>query len=297
MKKLAPITALACLALAFLIPNFAAAAPARASWVWSTGNIRGDASQQAAFFQFLAAPHGDASHAITTVFFDGMDIKSFQDPATVAGLKQFMIAAHAKGIKVDFLCGDPSWATPAGQAEGTTLLSAILTYNHGSPPNARYDGFQYDVEPYTLPGWPSTDIENGLLALFDASNTLIHASGQHLKLAASIPRWFGNPDLNGLDRKIIDRTDEIDVMDYVSNADHLVSDPADILDYASKMHKAVWIGVETGPLPDTPRTTFYGVGNAAMEAVLSTALPSLEAQPSFRGYAIHHWATYQSLKP
>jgi len=246
-------------------PQASNAATGRALWVWSTRAIRQDAGVQSDFFRFLAAPKGVEGHAVTTVFFDGMDMADFENSAKVSQLRQFLAAAHAHHLTVDFLTGDPSWATPEKQSIGTDLLSAVLAFNSSSPAGARYDGFQYDVEPYSLPGWPSAELENGLLALLDKSNALIKESGHKVTLALAIPRWFGNPNLDHLDRKVIDRTDEVDVMDYVTNAASLVNDPADILQYASKTHKAVWIGVETGPLPATPRTTFFGDGNAGME--------------------------------
>jgi hypothetical protein len=186
---------------------------------------------------------------------------------------------------------------PAGLPQGVSYLKTILAFNSHSPPNARYDGFQYDVEPYTLPGWPSAALENGTVALFDASDAAIRASGQHLTLSAAIPRWFGQPQFGFLDRKIIDRTDEVIVMDYVTTPQQLINDPSDILHYANEKHKGVWIGVETGDLPDTPKSTFHQLGNGAMEEELKTDMPLFQAQPSFRGYAIHHYGSYAALKP
>jgi hypothetical protein len=176
-------------------------------------------------------------------------------------------------------------------------LNTILAFNRASPPAARYDGFQYDVEPYTLPGWPSPALENGMLSLLDSSNAAIHSAGQHLTLGLAIPRWFGQPQFDYLDRKIIDRADEIVVMDYVTTPQQLVVDPSDILTYASRKHKAVWIGVETGPVSDAPKSSFYSLGNAAMESELKAAWPQFKSQPAFRGYAIHHYSSYAALKP
>ncbi len=272
------------------------AAPPRAVWVWFTAGIREQPEAQAQFFKFLAAPRGDALHAITTIYFDGMETADFQKPATVIHLRQFLTAAHRRHIRVEFLCGESDWATQAGQPKGLSYLSAVLAFNRTSSPAARYDGFQYDVEPYTLPGWPSLSLENGMLSLLDSSNTAIHASKQHLTLGLAIPRWFGQPQFDYLDRKIIDRADEIVVMDYVTTPQHLVSDPADVLTYASKKHKAVWIGVETGPVSEAPKSSFYGLGNAAMENQLKAAWPQFKSQPSFRGYAIHHYSSYTTLK-
>ncbi len=284
-----------------LLPcTFAASAkadPPRALWVWFTKNIREQPEAQADFFHFLAAPKGDASHAITTLYFDGMETADFKDPKTVTLLRKFLTTAHERHLKVQFLCGQSNWALPAGQPEALSYLNTVLAFNRASPAEARYDGFQYDVEPYTLPGWPSAALENGMLSLLDKSNAAIHASGRPLTLGLAIPRWFGQAQFDYLDRKIIDRADEIVVMDYVTTPEQLVNDPSDVLTYASKKHKAVWIGVETGPVADAPKSTFDALGNAAMEAQLKVAAPKFQSQPSFKGYAIHHYASYILLKP
>lgn len=291
--------------LSFLLTTFAFSAGTtgvradtpRALWVWSTGTIREDPAAQAEFFRFAAAPRGNTAHAITTVYFDGMETADFANPVTVASLRRFLTAAHARHLRVEFLCGEPGWATAAGRPKGLSYVRAVLAFNQASTPAAQYDGFQYDVEPYTLPGWPSAGLQNGLLALLDGANGLIHTSGRPLPLSLAIPRWFGQPQFDFLDRKIIDRTDSVVVMDYVSTPEQFLADPADVLDYAGKKHKAVWIGVETGPVADAPKSTFYALGNTALESMLAAAHPQFQKSSAFRGYAIHHYGAYTALKP
>ncbi len=284
------------------LPCHAQAAPApvkRAMWVWYTKGIRTDPGTQADFFHFIAAPKGDASHAVGTLFFDGVDAPDFSDPATVKNIRAFLTAAHAKGLRVDYLVGEPDWATPAKESEGIATLKAMLKFNQGGAAGQRYDGIQYDVEPYALPGWDKNQvaIEGGTVDLYSKCQAAIKASGQRVILSAAIPRWYGNVNGHDFSSPIIDHTDEVDVMDYVTTVQQLVGDPAAILAHANQVHKKVWIGVETLELKDTPRTTFFGSGNAALENVLATALPQFKQQPSFVGYAIHHWVSYEALKP
>jgi len=290
------IIALATLACSLL------AAPAnaqsrRAIWVWNTQQIRNNPSARADFFKFLAAPFGDKDHAIKIVYFDGLNVPDFSNPFIVASARSFLKDAHARGLRVEFLTGDPSWATVAGEPGAIACINAVLGFNKAGSPAERYDGFQYDVEPYSLPGWPSAALEQGQLDLLDKSNAAIKASGQRLPITSCIPRWYGQAQFNFLDRAIIDRSDAIVVMDYVTTVGQLVNDPQDVLVYATKKGKPVWLGVETTPLPDTPRTTFFGSTNTQMESILSQALPILKLQPSFHGYAVHQYAYYPSLKP
>jgi len=283
--------------LCCLLAGQANAESHRAIWVWNTYPIRNNAAARAEFFKFLAAPFGDKDHAIKIVYFDGMNTADFGNPLLVAGVRSFLKDAHARGLRVEFLTGDPSWATPAGLPAAIGTINTILAFNKAGAAGERYDGFQYDVEPYSLPGWPSVAIEQGSVELLVKSNAAIKASGQHLILTSCIPRWYGQAQFNFLDRQIIDNSDEIVVMDYVTTVGQLVNDPQDILSYATKKGKPVWLGVETTPLPDTPTTSFFGKSNAQMEDVLTQGVPALKLQPSFHGYAIHQYAYYPSLKP
>ncbi|WP_437755149.1 hypothetical protein [Sorangium sp. So ce1389] len=269
----------------------------RSLWVWDTASIRADGATQTDFLRFLAAPHGEAKNAITTVYFDGVNARQLADAAIVRDLRRFLKSAHARELRVDFLTGDPHWATPAEQAAALAELNAILAFNRSGGPGEQFDGFQYDVEPHTLPEWPSPALREGILDLLDRSRAAIQASGQRLLLTAAIPSWYDQPQLGFLDRAIIDRTDEVVIMDYVRTADRLVNDASGELDHATKAGKKIWIGVETGELKDTPEISFFGTGNAALEGVLAEALPRLTRQRSFAGYAIHHWASYVTLKP
>jgi hypothetical protein len=233
------------------------------------------------------------------VFFDGVRQADFANAETVASLRRFLKEAHKRKLRVDFLTGDPSWALDSSQAIGLAYTQAVIDFNRGGDRSERYDGIQYDVEPYALPEWRTQreTLEAGLLGLLDKSRALIKASGQKLLLTAALPRWYGAQDGRVAYKDVVDRLDEIDVMDYVTTSAHLTNDPAGMLKYASATHKKVWIGVETGELKETPRSTFFDLGEAAMESVFAQSLAVFENEPSFAGYAVHHWAGYTGMKP
>ena len=297
MKALTLLAGIACIFLAYANTAHAAPAVNRSLFVWNTTDIRNDPAAQDQFFRFIDAPFGASDHRIKTLFFDGVRSTEFGDTGTTGPLRRFLHAAHARGVRVVYLCGDPSWATPEHQADALDLLKAILEFNAAGKAGERYDGIAYDVEPYSLPGWPSQDLENGYLSLFDKSNEAIRASGQRLSMSAIIPRWFSNSELDGLDRKVVDRSDAIIIMDYVNSASRLVNDAGKEIAYAATAHKPVWVAVETGELDDTPRATFYGQSNSQMESALTQALPAFQSQASFVGYAIHSLHSYQPMKP
>lgn len=277
----------------------AAAAPAanRSLFVWNTQAIRSDDAVRTQFFDFLAAPFGAPDRRIETLFFDGVSSAQLAEPAAAAGARAFLGAAHARGIRVIYLCGDPSWARPSKEAQGLDYLSSVLNFNAAGQPDQRYDGIAYDVEPYLSPEWPAQALQDGYVDLYEKSMQAIRSSGRTLPLVAIIPRWFSNPNLNGLDRKIIDRSDAIVIMDYVDTAERLVSGAAAELEDAASAKKLVWVAVETGQLKDEPRATFFGRTNSQMEDILAQALPDLARQPSFAGIAIHSLRSYQPMTP
>jgi len=270
-----------------------AEAATRALWVWNGSAIVGSTSQKNALFNFIAAPYNKPANAAGKLYFAGGLLSSFNDATWVANMRSFLTTAHGKGLKVFYLCGDSSWATAAHENDGLSYVSAFLTFNANAPAGAKFDGFQYDVEPYTLPGWPSTTLENGLLDLLWRARNLITASGQSLPLSACIPFWLDQAQFNYLDQGVIDLTDEVAIMDYTNNASLLTSYPQAEMTYASQHNKSVWIGVETTNAGST--ISFYGLGDTQMESVLSSDLTTFTQRPSFAGYAIHDYTGWTAL--
>ncbi|MDR3711005.1 MAG: hypothetical protein P4L33_22105 [Capsulimonadaceae bacterium] len=297
MKVKTLLPAIVCALFMSLSSANAAPAFARSLFVWDSSGIRGDQAAQSAFFRFIDAPFGHREHAIETLFFDGVRQSGFDDGATEESLRRFLRAAHGRGLSVYYLCGDPAWATPAQQPRALASLNAVIAFNARGKRGEQYDGITYDVEPYLVKGWPSQDLRDGYLELLQRSGTIIRASRQRFTMTAVIPRWFSNPELNGLDQRVIDASDGIVIMDYVTTASRLVNDAGKELSHASSVNKPAWIAVETGELKETPRATFFGQPASAMEQVLSEALRSFQSQTSFAGYAIHCLGSYQAMQP
>lgn len=277
----------------FLASATPSSAATRAMWVWNGSSIVASSSQKTTLFNFIASPYGKPANAVTKLYFAGGLVSQFSDSTWLANMRSFNQTAHSKGIKVFYLCGDSSWATSAHENDGLAYVSAFLNFNTGSTATAKFDGFQFDVEPYTLPGWPSTALENGLLDLLWKARNLITASGQAMPLSACIPFWLDQAQFNYLDRGVIDLTDEVAIMDYTNNASLLLSYPAAEMSYASAHNKYVWIGVETANAGST--ISFYGLGDTYMENVLSGDLSAFAARPSFGGYAIHDYTAWAAL--
>lgn len=262
--------------------------------MWHGRAVLQDRAARESFFRFLAAPKGVANHRVGTVFLAEVDPGSESSRQSLGDLLE---QSHERGIRVDFLCGDPSYAEPEKNSDGLALLRKVVEFNRSEPAGRRFDGFQYDVEPYSLPDWPSASLRSGFLKLFDLSETEIRKSGGRLELGAAIPRWFDDPKLGGLYRDVLDRVDYVAVMDYVDTPSRFVRDASNTVEYATRIGKKAWLGAETTELPLEPMATFYAKGNAAMEDAFSSAEDAFGRTKGFAGVAIEHYDSYLALRP
>lgn len=279
---------------AFAAP--AQVSPPRALWVWNTADLRHDPKAADNFFRFLAAPHECPDRAISTLYFDGMSPKDFADAKTITELRRFLVKAHQRPVHVEFLCGDSAWGKAENHNEALSNLRAILAFNKAGKSAERFDGFQFDVEPYLLKEWPSPTLTRDYLRLLDKARDEIRVSKTKLVLGAAIPRFFHNESVGHLDRQVLDRVDYIALMDYVDSSERLIADASPEIEYAGKIGKKVWIGVETQELKDEPKATFYALGSDMMELAFTAAAQHYKNAPGFGGFAIHHWSSYRVFK-
>jgi hypothetical protein len=290
------------------------ARPPRALWVWGCRDLlegvspdtTAETTAQRTFFDFLAAPHGKSENRITTLYLSGIPREALTakpDTRQRQAARGLLQVAHRRGLKVEYLCGDPSWAWAANHGDALAYLRDVLAYNASEPfAQTRFDGFQYDVEPYLLKEWPAPQLRRDFLALLERARTEITASGKGITaasfpLGAAIPRWFDQVSLNYMDRAMLDRVDYLALMDYVDSAERLIADAENEIAFAAKADKRVVIGVETDRLPEEPGATFFQVGNVGMERALARAAQQYARSPGFGGFALHHRTSYQKMKP
>ncbi|HWD41173.1 MAG TPA: hypothetical protein VG944_20155 [Fimbriimonas sp.] len=266
----------------------------RALWVWHGQPLIQDNKERAKFYDFLAAPKGNSSARISVIFLSRVGIES---PKEFKKIGNFIAQSHERGIRVDYLCGEAYYAAPERHKDGFWQLEYMLRYNRQVPAKSRFDGIQFDVEPYMLPKWPAPRLVHGYLSFLSGCKRRIEESRQPVQLGAAIPRWFDAKELNGLYRSVLDRVDYAAVMDYVDRAEAFVHDAKNTVAYASLKGKDAWLGAEATELPDEPMATFYKLGNARMEEAFRAASTAFFKQRGFAGVAIEYYETYRALKP
>jgi hypothetical protein len=123
---------------------------------------------------------------------------------------------------------------------------------------------RFDIEPYLLPGFSGpakTPILRDYLALFDKLHVI--AKSGALPLGADIPFWFDGEDRyqepvaqvagRPVSELVMDRVDNVAVMAYrtrIYGPDGVIAHAIDEIEYAEATGKAVYVGLETGPLPN-----------------------------------------------
>lgn len=207
--------------------------------------------------------------------------------------------AHAVGIRVDALGGDPTWVdtTNQGWVIEHWLTPALAV--------AGFDGIHVDVEPYRNPSW-SSDQAGTVSRYLQLLTTVVQHSGPTHPVEADVPFWFNTvPDGTGetLDSAVLAEVHSVAIMAYrntAAGADGTLTLAAPTLAAAAAAGKHAHIGQETrylGPELTQTKQTFYGQTSAQMNTQLA-AIDSAEASsPAYNGIAVHDYTGWNAISP
>ena len=201
-------------------------------------------------------------------------------------------------------------ALPPYQHYAISEFEKVLDYNLAVPADARFDGVNVDIEPYSLAPWSdaSSNLQVVYLDLLEQLVRLRDASGEPLLFGPAIPSWFdtSTPCCTAvtwhgrtapLSDHVQDLSDYVSLMDYVDHADNggIIARAAHEVAYARQIDKpeSVVIGVETKDLTgggDPPSVTFWEEGRTYMEAELAKVYAAYAPDETyFAGIAMHHY--------
>lgn len=213
--------------------------------------------------------------------------------------RTFVESAHAAGIEVYFLFGQPRWITN----EGTTLrpnvedpLAWITLYQ--SETIQHPDGISVDLEPYALPEW--TTNQSAVIASYQRILTAFHerAAIEGLPLQLFLPFWFHTvTDTSGrpVSEWAIDLASEVTLMSYrtVYGGGNGLSDVT-LIDtlYAASHQRHLSYAFEFTKLPETPSITFYGNTRQALNQLVNKTMNS-SIPP--RAIVYHDFDAYQAF--
>lgn len=270
----------------------AAPVETRGMWVWQKAVVT-DPAEEAKLFAFCAA------RKINTVFVESQSLIGNAQPALAA----FIAAADAKGIAVELLFGNTSWALPAGHAKAEGLAQAAVTFSAGLGAAPRPIGVHFDVEPYTLPEWTSDQAGTAGSYLDLLASLQQKTAGSGLRLSADIAFWFDGimvsrqGQARPLSEWVIDSVDRAVLMDYRDTAAQIEAQSATEIAYGASKARPVLLGVETLCNLDPPSITFCEEGVAALDLALQETQAHYAMSPGFAGFAVHDYVAYGALGP
>lgn len=265
--------------------------PARFAWQWSMTPVLSDAAARTALLDLMTAQRIGTVWAQVSTEADGP-----APPAPRGGSgavvprplrlarpddwRVFIAEARRRGIQVEALDGDPTWALKAYHAGPLGVVDAVLAYNAASKPEERFAGIHFDIEPYLLISWrfprSREQLLRELLDLATRCQRRVREAGG-VRFGVDIPFWWDSIDdgtgrpigdtlfegvRKSAARHLIDRLDNVGIMNYRNTAagtDGMIAHGTPILAYADSAKGArIYMGVETS-LSD-PSDTWFVAG-------------------------------------
>lgn len=296
-----------CLLLALCaMPLGAMAQASRAVWTWeaeSYAMVEDPAVAQEAV-DYLQSQHIDTVYLYADAY-RGRNLLVERPELYRAFIEQL----HRRHMKVYALLGSAylhteNYVLPAYRRQAEAMLRRVLQYNAAAPAVARFDGVNLDIEPHILDEWSDSTRERLLAGFLDMGEALMKLKREYhasLAVGPAIPFWLDGIELerNGARRPVsehaIDLFDYVALMDYRHKAagrDSILSHAASEIAYADRVGKKVVIGLEVSP-NELDKVTFDRVGPKVFEQAVGTVEQALRGDPSFAGFAIHHYRTYR----
>lgn len=279
-RLLALLLALASLASAAPPP---AAAAKRAIWIWDSSV----ASRPAALVNALRRER------VGTVFL-------FAAPRSLRRYPQrfsdFLARAHAAGMVVHALNGEPQWVMPVGDGDARDFFAVIAAFNAAAPPERRFDAIHLDVEPYTLDEWgPPSQSEAPRRYLDFLRWSRAEARKLGLPLAVDVPMLFEDVTVEGapLMAHALSLADQVAIMSYEPGGDHVVARTAKLLRAPASGTARVWVGISADPRHTG--TTSRAAGRRRVENDCRSVEALARRDPRVLGAAIHDYEYYSAL--
>lgn len=158
----------------------------------------------------------------------------------------FLTRAKREGIEVYALDGSPGYI--AAPQELLERIGLVERYNSKNP-QARFAGFQIDIEPYLNKDFAS---RKAYYASAYAGLVQEIKKKYDLPLSVVVPFWFDNVHADGrtLLQRIFENADEVVVMSYRTDPRAVLEISRSALALGEQFGKPVRLGVELGPIPD-----------------------------------------------
>lgn len=238
-----------------------------AMWVWRAEDILFNDKNQDELFQFCKQRNvKELFFQILYEFTGSKDKNNFtctmqhQD-----AFRKFISNATKQKVRIHALEGYPDWVMEERHYEPIAFCKAICEYNKNSAPDERFYGIHLDNEPYLMIGFKNSALRPKIykeyIELNEKLNKLIKENSS-MVFGIDIPFFFDEPDetsgtiqmveyngkLKPTSEHLLDIVDNVGIMGYRTfayGADGMIIHDQGEIDYAAKMGKKVYVGIET----------------------------------------------------
>lgn len=226
--------------------------------------------------------------------------------------RRFLEYAHKNGIKeIHLLDGYKFYVLEMFHSKMLAEVEAVIRFNQEAENEyQRWDGVHHDNEPYLLDQYKNPSMRPKIfvqyLSLAEKIKNLISLYNSDLKYGVDIPFWFDESEeaivkYKGKEKPVsfhlLEIVDNVGIMDYRNFAygpDGTIAHGKDEVEYATKVRKKVYIGVETIEI-EPKKITFYGKTEEYMNKVLGQTIDYFKSFDGFAGIAIHYYRSYREI--
>ena len=261
--------------------------PERALWVWNAESVENEGELNS-FFDFVLA------HNVSTVFlfvsskrFEGMEERH----------RTFLRVAHAHGLKVDALNGEPDWLYAKHRDGPDTFVNQVIQFNLANTPDQRFDGIHLDVEPQALVDWKKgkrKDIVQEYLEFLKWCHGKVQRGGIPLKV--DVPDQFQRIEVgpSSLANRVMDLADELVLMVYRDRAQKIIEMTQPLIKAGDERGKKVWVGLSP-EIEGSVRRATDKLSKSEFEKIVQQVERAEVSHRSFVGVAIHDYRRLREL--
>jgi hypothetical protein len=239
----------------------------------------------------------------------------------VKKVEQFNSRANSYGIAIHGLVGHATWTLDSQQYLPHSVLGFVLWYNKNHSKEFQFAGMQFDIEPYGRDDY-NKDTANAIYTEFlDLASSLVKDvkdTNTPLVIGFTVPFWLDGQTNETVQSfawhehkslhpvyHLLNILNQIPggyiaIMDYrvtTTGRNGSIALAKNELDYARQYapNTKVLVGQEASDIE--PRSiTFYGRTKRELKRAVNKILVAYSTNPNLKGFAIHHFESYQKLK-
>jgi len=305
------------LALLFAHAVFAAYAtpPTRVMWVYETPELLRSQPARAELIEFCKPR--EITDLFLQVHFVG---KTKDEPLTIEGaaeLKTLLREAKANGLRVHALAGDPGDTLRRNHERVLRRVEALAVFNESAPPEERFAGVHFDIEPHALREWAkASDSEKAelLTQLVEVNAKVVerlHARAPGVIYGADITFWFDKTKPDGTPvfpvtfcgvtadptQHLLGLADHLALMSYRGAAEGkngLIGIVARSIAAADAAKGRVFVGVKMAKI-GPGNESFYGRTEQEMMTELRKVDAAYSEHPGYAGIAYFMYGAFKAM--